>query len=264
MNGNVFLINLLRKRKTSVENSRKILILVRKLLYPHIRQWARECKDPLPRITPSGSYAKGTAVKGMTDIDLLISFRNGVPHTLEEIYNSLYDYFDNSFPVRKQNVSIRINYRNIKIDLVPAKRMPNATYPHSIWVNKKNAWTVTNIQRQIQTVKSSGRINEVVLMKIWRDIRGLDFPSFYLELSVIEALKGRRIFSLEKRIIAVLEYLRDRFLSARVVDPANLRNVISDDLNREEKKRISYAAGKSLKELYWERIIWGLYAKSSI
>ena len=36
----------------------------------------------------SGSYAKGTAIAGGTDIDILISLKSSAP-TLKEIYNSL-------------------------------------------------------------------------------------------------------------------------------------------------------------------------------
>jgi hypothetical protein len=44
--------------------------------------------------------------------------------------------------------------------------------------------------------------------------------------------------------------------SARIVDPANTNNVVSDDLTAVEKKRIANQATNSRAEQYWERVIW--------
>ena len=40
-------------------------------------------------ISPSGSFAKGTANRSGTDIDLFISLSESTPETLKEIYDSL-------------------------------------------------------------------------------------------------------------------------------------------------------------------------------
>lgn len=252
MNVNAYLLDVLRKKKMSPQDRQMALSLAMQLR-PTIREWGG--KD-LVRIIPSGSYAKDTGVKGTTDIDLLVSLRNQAPYTVEEIYNSLHDYLSGFVSVRKQNVSIRVKYRGKNIDLVPAKRMPNAIYPHSIWVSKKDTWTKTNIQKQIATVRNSGRRKEIVLMKIWRELNGLDFPSFYLELSVIEALKGKGLGNLENNIITVFAYLMKEFQRARIVDPANSQNVVSDDLSAAEKQKISRAASDSfMKALGWINVI---------
>jgi hypothetical protein len=44
--------------------------------------------------------------------------------------------------------------------------------------------------------------------------------------------------------------------SARVVDPANTNNVLSDDLTQAEKQRIAAQAAQSAREQSWDRIIW--------
>jgi hypothetical protein len=53
----------------------------------------------------------------------------------------------------------------------------------------------------------------------------------------------------------VLQYLRDNFSSARVVDPANTNNVISDDLTVAEKRAIRQAAEAALKAKKWNEIV---------
>jgi hypothetical protein len=252
MQANLYLFQVLSKKKTTTLDRQRVFSLVRQL-YPVITKWAN---NYLLGIIPSGSYAKGTSVKGLTDIDLFISLKNLTPCTLEDIYNSLYNYFDRILPVKKQNVSIRVNYKGLNIDLVPAKRMPNVIYPHSVYVNKKDTWTKTNIDKHISFIKNSGRVNEIILMKIWRELNELDFPSFYLELTVIEALKGKKIVSLEKNIMTIFEYLRERFIYARIVDPANSQNIISDDLTDSEKQKIIESALISYNKPYWNNIIW--------
>jgi hypothetical protein len=93
-------------------------------------------------------------------------------------------------------------------------------------------------------------------MKVWRNLHNLEFPSFYLELSVINALKGCMPFRLASNIIRVLGYLSDDFVDARIEDPANSNNVVSDDLTREERLEVAKAAYSSLEERFWEQIIW--------
>ena len=56
-------------------------------LEPAIRLWANRF---LIGVTPSGSFAKGTANKSGTDIDLFISLSSETGETLKEIYESLF------------------------------------------------------------------------------------------------------------------------------------------------------------------------------
>lgn len=84
----------------------------------------------------------------------------------------------------------------------------------------------------------------------------MDFPSFYLELTVLNALSGRNRAQLADNVWAVLTYLRDSFANAPVVDPANSGNIISDDLTLAGKTVIANAARASLTKQYWSQIIW--------
>ncbi len=51
------------------------------------------------------------------------------------------------------------------------------------------------------------------------------------------------------------EYLRDRFLIVRVVDPANTNNIISDDLSLADKMKIAQAARQALNAKNWGEIV---------
>lgn len=54
----------------------------------------------------------------------------------------------------------------------------------------------------------------------------------------------------------VLEYLRDSFTTARVIDPANTNNIISDDLTAIEKSKVKTAAEQALKATNWNQIVF--------
>src|SRR4030095_6415613 len=90
--------------------------------------------------------------------------------------------------------------------------------------------TNTNTTPPPRHVNDAGRQQESRVLKLWRDQKGLDFPSFYLELTVINALAGT-YGTVAANVWKAFQYLTDRFPNARVVDPANTNNIISDDLS---------------------------------
>lgn len=108
----------------------------------------------------------------------------------------------------------------------------------------------------VDTVRNSGRLKEIRAIKIWRMLRGLDFPSLYLELFAIEALSGRSRMALADNVLHVLRTIGSSLASTRIVDPANTNNILSDDLTQSEKRQIATHADQSAREQYWENIIW--------
>jgi len=254
MSSDEYVRNIISKYKVPIEvdsstQNRVINPLVR-LLY----SWAGDC---LNDIQISGSRAKGTALNISSDIDLFISLKSTTSDTLKEIYDSLYNFiYNKGISCRKQNVSIGINYGGHSIDLVPGKKHSGNTNDHSIYRSKKNTWTQTNINKHISQVKNSGRIEEIVLLKIWRELHQLDFPSIYLELASIEALAYKNKNQPAANFLSILDYLKDGFVDKTIIDPANTNNVISDDLYKYEKESIAKKAKESRNQQYWENIIW--------
>src|SRR5437773_2896318 len=156
---------------------------------PTIREWAG---NYLSGVSPSGSFAKGTANHSGTDIDLFISLADQTPATLKEIYERLFEKMtEQGYTPKRQNVSINVKVNGYSVDLVPAKRHDTYSDDHSLYRRKADTWTKTNVIRHINHVKQGGRINETRIVKLWRNQKGLEFPSFYLELTVINALSGQ-------------------------------------------------------------------------
>lgn len=228
---------------------------VQSTLEPAIRRWAN---NYFVSVSPSGSFAKGTANKSGTDIDLFISIAQNCPDTVENIYETLASAMtENGYTVRRQNVSINIRVNGIDVDLVPGKQQQGFGFSqdHSLWRRKAKTWTKTNISKHIAHVTAASRIAESRILKLWRNQHGLDFPSFYLELSVIEALVQGAPGTLGRNVMTVFAYLRDSFRNARVVDPANTNNIISDDLNDRERAAIQDAAARAAAASTWGEIV---------
>ena len=245
--------NILEKYKHSdIKSTNEIYNIQR--LEKMITNWAG---NNLNSIKLSGSRAKGTALKGGADLDLFISINQNTLLTLKEMYTSLYDYMiTNGMKCRKQNVSIGLEIDGINIDLVPGKKRLGNTNYHSLYLNKKDSWTQTNIDEHITLVKNSGRINEIILLKVWRMLHEIEFPSIYLELITIKALKYKDKNNLAENFLYLLKYLSDNILDITIVDPSNTNNVISDDLCIYEKKIIADKAKESLCKKTWGEIIW--------
>ncbi|MEA2515347.1 MAG: hypothetical protein QOJ59_4836 [Thermomicrobiales bacterium] len=226
---------------------------VQRIIAPIVRDWAGSA---LCGMSPSGSFAKGTANNSGTDIDLFVSLSSSVTMTLKEIYESLFATLQkNGYSPRRQNVSIGIRVGAYDVDMVPAKRQDQHGADHSLYRRRLDTWTKTNVANHIAFVSRSGRAEEIRILKLWRKQKGIDFPSFYLELSTITALDGRRVGNLAANVQAALEYFRDRIAIARVLDPANGNNVISGDLTVAGKAAVAAAARAATTAESWGEVV---------
>ena len=186
----------------------------------------------LESITLAGSHAKGTALRD-SDIDLFLRFSPDTPGPISAIQTSL----ANRFHGQVRNVSVRITYKGLTVDLVPARRRDTCDI---LWQARFNTWLKTDIPLQIRYVRDSGLIDEILALKIWRRRHALRFPSFLMELAVIHALKPNR--PIEEQFTSLLHFLATDFLTTRLLDPANSNNVVSDLLTEVEQLHISRKA----------------------
>lgn len=217
---------------------------VQSVLEPVLRRWGGQF---LVDVRPSGSFAKGTAVHGGTDIDLFISLTSSLNDPLQHIYESLFNALSQAgYAVRRQNVSVGLTVNGWKVDVTPGRRQDQYGNYHSLWSNKSSSWLQTNISEHVRVVSGSGRLDEIRLMKAWRNRFGVDWQSFYLELFVIDALRGARIGNLQNNIVSVFRAAADTLGTRRIVDPANTNNVVSNTLTTEAKGVVSQRARAAL------------------
>lgn len=252
MSADIYLQNILNREAVDVGVFSPVRG-VQAVVHPIIAGWAG---NRLLNISPSGSFAKGTANKSGTDIDLFISLSEETVETLKDIYDKLFNRMnEKGYSPKRQNVSINITVNGYRVDLVPGKRQNIFSEDHSLYRRRAATWTKTNVATHLNHVRLAGRIGETRILKLWRDQKGLDFPSFYLELSVISALSGQYFGTVSTNVWKVFEYLRDTFSNARVADPANTNNIISHDLTAAERGKIKAAAERALKASNWNEIV---------
>ncbi|MDO8444344.1 MAG: nucleotidyltransferase [bacterium] len=225
-------------------------------------QWAGGC---YLNIFDSGSRAKGTAIYLASDVDYLVSLSSDCNENsggLKGIFDSLFTTLSSSYQnVRKQNVSVRINLNGLEIDITPARKQTGSTNDHWVYLSKSGSRQQTNIQRHITDVSQSGRTNEIKVLKIWRELNQLDFPSIYLEYLLISNIltgKSKTADSLGNNAFYILnELAKDTSnpLFARIIDPANSNNILSNLLSTEEKNRIIAKAKVAARQTDWKNIV---------
>ena len=259
MESNMYLQSILNKYTPRSLDSHTLSIL---LLKADLQKWASTC---FISTLNSGSRAKGTAISMASDVDYLISLTsncNANSGGLKSIYDSLHTHLKSKYnPIRMQNVSFRIKISDLEIDITPARKHSGNTNDHWLYLSKLDTWRQTNIQKHITDISGCGRLNEIKLLKIWRELNKLDFPSIYLEYLTISILSGKSkdASKLTDNFWFILQALSKDIsnpLYSRIVDPANSTNILSDLLSATEKKAIISKAKLSIGQQYWSGIVW--------
>ena len=259
MDSNMYLQTILNKYAPRSLDSYTLNIL---LLKADLQKWASTC---FISTLNSGSRAKGTAISIASDVDYLISLTsdcNANSGGLKSIYDGLHNHLKGKYnPVIKQNVSFRIKIGDLEVDITPARKQSGNTNDHWLYVSKLDTWKQTNIQKHINDISGCGRLNEIKLLKIWRELNSLDFPSIYLEYLTISVLLGKSkdASKLADNFIFLLRELAkdtNNPLYSRIVDPANSNNILSELLTVIEKKTIISTAKISAGQQNWANIVW--------
>lgn len=221
---------------------------------PKIKNWA---SNVLENIRPIGSYAKGTGIKGSSEIDLLVSLNVHTRGTLNDLSDNLFSYLrsNNFYPQRKE-YSIRLIFVNTSVELFLSRSPAAGSMNNVLYNSTTNICLETKTQTHTDLILRSNRIEEIQAVKIWRNLTGLKFPTLYLELTVLNALFNRKKNRLEKNFLNVMEYLMEGFLEETVTDPANPKNIISDLLTTAEKKAVAAAAKIARNQADWSNILW--------
>jgi hypothetical protein len=198
-----------------------------------------------------GSFAKGTMIAAAFDLDVVIYFASGRAQDLYEDVERRLRAAGHT-PVR-HNVSLRLRYTaGWHIDVVPGRAV-DETYEYArLWASERGCERQTSLMRHIEAARNGDR--EVVkLLKLWKRRNGVAVGSFVLELAAARARGGG---SLEERFARVLRFLAEELVDARLVDPANSANVVTEEMAWGEKQAIAEAARAAWQGGAWERVVW--------
>lgn len=215
----------------------------------------------------SGSFAKHTAINLKFDFDLMAPFKRNAFSTLEEMYEAVYDFlyeeFNGEAHVRKQKVSIGIEFfpdvdgEIVKIDIVPGRELNQGQYEEDEKLNlyvysqfgklaQGSDYIRSNVRKQVDHIRQSGDDrtsvrNIIRLLKVWKTHTNQNYPkSFLIELIVIKAFDKLTIEGdLWDKLRSVLVFIKDNIESISLPDPGNTNNEVADTLTDYEKQSLS-------------------------
>jgi hypothetical protein len=217
----------------------------------------------------SGSIAKSTEINEKYDVDLIIPFKYDAFSNLEEMSLDLYKFFQTEFsdphklPPRNQRVSVGLSFSkpglSIAMDIVPGREIKRDGYEPDRYLNlydsNNNRYFQTNIKKQIDAIRVShdNARNIIRLLKIWKLSTGMKvLKGFVLELLVQRAFKdaGEKLPNgLWPQLEMTLEYIRANIENARLVDPGNSNNSVSELIAPQQKVEIANAMRNMLNSI---------------
>ena len=209
-----------------------------------------------------GSIPQGTALSGISDLDIIVKFKKTSFGTLEDMYCDTLDYFKNQFydkslvEVRPQRRSIGLIFdilgEQVCIDVVPAKRTNferggneyNLYENASGWFGKPSRVKMNPHKQASFGTNAAAKANVVSLMKVLKVSEGMPLKSVFLKELTKDAFKkhrGKIPKDVDKQLIFTMEYIRDNIEYKRVTSPDNSNNILSDSLTKNEKRKVADA-----------------------
>lgn len=255
---NMYLLQILQKYQ-----ARNIASNAEIELKNYIYNWCQKCD---PEIFISGSRAKQTAISLASDYDYFVSLSSGCnvnQKGIEAISDALHEHLKKKYPynIRRQNVSTRIEVSGLNIDVTAGIKISGYQNYHWLYRSKDNSRKQTNAKMHIDDISKSGRTNEIKLLKIWRELNKLEFPSIYLEYLLVKNIllnKSTDINNLANNVSHVFtELAKDNGnpLYSRIEDPANSTNILSELLTQTEKIKIINASKTALQS-NWDQVFY--------
>jgi hypothetical protein len=205
----------------------------------------------------SGSFGKGTAIRLGFDLDICLYFKRDSFGNLHEMYSAVLDVLEaEDFDVVPQTVSIHADLGGTGVDIVPARSLSDGSGNANLYVTTLNTSLQTNIPAHRDYISKSEARPVIKLMKAWRDLHSIHFKSFALELLVIKALENTRPeVPLDQQFMSALRFAAEQTTRVKLVDPANMNNIVSDLIPINDKLDLQNQAAASITKKTWQEII---------
>lgn len=194
-----------------------------------------------------GSNAKGTAIEGKSDFDIMVRFyRNSF--MMDEMYHSVLRVFEDNFKdnslveIVEQKKSIGLVFslagEKVRIDVVPMRAIndnPKST-ASNLYVNNKGLFSKPTITKTDIPLQASVRLTPtqkkiIMVLKKWKADNNVPIDSYMIQLFVTKAYEKNRNnipSKLTNKLLMVLEYIGESIHTIRLVSPENTNNVVSN------------------------------------
>ena len=210
-----------------------------------------------PRFYYAGSYGKKTMIRARYDLDIVVYWPHSAPYTIQDIYCGVGEVLQKHWSiVNSKTVSWELPFDGgFHIDVVPGRALDDEYYEANLYRTDTETTLKTSLKKHIETVRTSGRIPVIRLVKLWRERKQVPFQkSFLLELMTIEGCKGKTAGDYHGQFFAALTHIRNSIMSCTILDPANSNNLLSDDLSLGVRKKIKDAADQAITAKNWNDI----------
>lgn len=214
-------------------------------------------KQGAPRFYYGGSFGKKTMIAAHFDLDVVMYFAAGTAEGPEALYTAVERRLrEANHSTVRRNVSLRLQYTpGWHVDVVPGRALDDTYGYADLYASETGSAKRTSLKVHIDLARSGDR-DTIRLLKLWKWRNTVPVGSFVLELVVAQVLREREGASLEERVERVLRFLADSFLEARLVDPANPENVVTDELHYAQRRPVAEAAQRACGQGSWERVVW--------
>jgi hypothetical protein len=157
-----------------------------------------------------GSIPQGTALSGISDLDIFVKFKKTSFKTLEDMYFSILHFFQNEFSdqslieVRAQRRSIGLIFdildEQVCIDVVPGRRTnferggnEYTLYENaSGWFGRPSRVKMNPYKQSHFGANAAAKANMVGLLKVLRESEGLSLKSVFLKELTKEAFESNK------------------------------------------------------------------------
>ncbi len=222
-----------------------------------------------PSIRYGGSKAKGTMIKEAYDLDVICYFDNdddSAGETLQEIYESVAEVFEDDYLIERKPSAIRLKSRSLDswaedyhTDIVPGRFVDEDRDDVFLYRSSgEKGRQKTNLDIHINHVKESGVRDAIRLIKLWRKRNDLSIRHFVLELLAIDLLKEKKNLPLTDQLTHFWTEVRDNIDDMTVEDPANpYGNDLSELFNATIKYELSNMARATLESIEkegWKKV----------
>lgn len=207
-------------------------------------------------VVPGGGFEKGMANRSGISMDYVVWIHTQSDRRIPEVYESMFSAFGRlGLAPMRRSVTLALDLGSVVVDLLPAKRLSMISDIHEIYSARRGLAITTNLNQHVLDSHDANRQDEIRILKLWRDQNGLDFPSFYVELATVAALRRRPAGALADNVWAVLGFLERLLVPRAMLDPANAANIVSDELTAPQKRSIAMAATAARNGRPWSQIV---------
>jgi hypothetical protein len=213
-----------------------------------------------------GSNAKGTAIEGKSDFDIMVRFCRD-SFTLKEMYYSVLEVFEEKFRDnaivevidQKKSVGLVFNLQGekVRIDVVPMRDINDSpkNTASNLYVNNKGlfskpTFTKTNIPLQASIRLTSTQKKIIIILKKWKVDNNVPISSYMIQLFLAKAYDRNRNNiprKLTDKLLMVLEFIVENIHTIRFTSPENTNNIVSN-IPEEDKNSIRRKALKVIEE----------------